>query len=312
MTDTAPGSFSGQVLLARPSEGSHGYRRAVAMLLAAAVCWGAGNVANKTLLSDIGPLTALTLRLAVAALVILPFLKTERAGRLSMSSITSVVPLTAAFILASAFQQMAYRWTTVTNVGFLANTCTVLTPLVAWLIMREGMERRVIGAAAVTFVGAGLMTGASPEAGLSMNAGDACALASALFYAVGAVLVGQHLMRHGLPVMTTFVQFVVSAVFVAPFALWVEHPTVQGIVAAGPEILFLAVFSTAGAFLLMTLAQRHISAPVAVMVVSLESVVGAAGGVILLGESLSPARQAGALLILAAVTMAVMPKPTRA
>lgn len=45
----------------------------VLMLLLAAFFWGSGNVANKTVLTDIDPWTAVVLRCLVAVLVLAPF-----------------------------------------------------------------------------------------------------------------------------------------------------------------------------------------------------------------------------------------------
>ena len=51
------------------------------MLVAAAAFWGSGNIARKTLLEDIGHLTALALRGTIAALIVLPVLSFDRERR---------------------------------------------------------------------------------------------------------------------------------------------------------------------------------------------------------------------------------------
>ncbi len=120
---------------------------AIAMLLVAAFFWGAGNVANKTVLAHIDAFTAVTLRCGLAALVILPFARAEtNAPRLPgwLGSAAAVALLFAASLI---LQQMAYQWTSVTNASFLVNTCTVLTPLLAWALLSERQSKRIIFAA---------------------------------------------------------------------------------------------------------------------------------------------------------------------
>jgi drug/metabolite transporter (DMT)-like permease len=80
-------------------------------------------------------------------------------------------------------------------------------------------------------------------------------------------------------------------------------PTTTDVVAAWRELVFLGIFSTAAAGTLTTVAQRHVSAPVTAILVSLESVFGAVGAYLLLGEQTPVAGLVGAVLIFGAVGM---------
>jgi uncharacterized membrane protein len=135
---------------------------AILMLLAAAFFWGAGNVANKTVLTHIDAYTAVSLRCALAALVILPFLRTETRVVRAPGWLGSAATVGLLFAISLIFQQTAYRWTSVTNASFLVNICTVLTPLLAWAILNERQPIRVIVAAGITLGGAALMSGVDP------------------------------------------------------------------------------------------------------------------------------------------------------
>jgi threonine/homoserine efflux transporter RhtA len=137
-------------------------------------------------------------------------------------------------------------------------------------------DGKVVLAALITLVGAWIMCGGALLAP-AINPGDLAYLISAAFYAGWAIALGHHAMRYGRPLMTAAVQFAVTAVASAPLALALEGPTLAGVVAAGPEVLYLAVFCTAGACVLTTIAQRHVPASVTVILLSLlESVFGAA------------------------------------
>lgn len=276
----------------------------VIMLLLAAAFWGSGNIANKTLLADIGPITALALRGAIAAVIVLPFVKMDRAPCLVPGYWFSAARVSGLFLAAAAFQQAAFQWTTVTNAGFLVNTCAILTPLLAWVFLKERPDGKVVVAALITLAGAWMMCGGAMLASV-INPGDLACLISAAFYAGWAIALGHHAMRYGRPLMTAAVQFAVTAVVLAPFALSFERPTLAGVVAAGPEVMYLAVFCTAGACVLTTIAQRRVPASVAVILLSLESVFGAAAAFVILDERPAVAVIAGGVLMLLAVLVAV-------
>jgi drug/metabolite transporter (DMT)-like permease len=142
--------------------------------------------------------------------------------------------------------------------------------------------------------------------GFTINPGDLACLVSALFYAGWMVAVGQHVLRHGRPLASSAVQFGLTAALMVPLVLAYEAPTLSGVAAAWRELLFLGVFSTAAACTLTTLAQRYVSAPVAAILVSMESVFGALGAYLLLGEQTPAAGLLGAALIFGAVVMTAL------
>jgi drug/metabolite transporter (DMT)-like permease len=133
------------------------------LLLLAAFFWGAGNVAQKTVLDDLPPLTTVGFRCLIGALVILPALRWEPAGRRwpTHRDIRRIVLVAILFAAAIVTQQTAYGGTSVTNASFLVSTTTVLTPLAAWLLRRERPAPVVWIAVAAALVGAFLMGGAS-------------------------------------------------------------------------------------------------------------------------------------------------------
>jgi drug/metabolite transporter (DMT)-like permease len=276
----------------------------VLMLIGAAALWGSGNIANKTLLDDIGPFTALALRGCIAAAIVVPLMKYDRDLSDARGFYLSALWVGVLFVAAAAFQQAAYQWTTVTNASFLVNTCTVLTPLLAWVFLRERPTGPIVVAALVTLCGAWLMCGAAALAPV-LNQGDLACLISAVFYAGWAIALGRHAVRYGRPMTTAVVQFALTGIVLAPVALALEAPTLTGIAAAGAEVIYLAVFCTAGACVLTMIAQRQVSASVAVVLLSLESVFGAAAAFVFLTERPSFDVLAGGVLVLVAVLVAV-------
>jgi drug/metabolite transporter (DMT)-like permease len=283
--------------------GPMGPPMAMMTLLLAALCWGAGNVANKTVLDTIGPMTAAAGRAVIATVVIAPFALHE--VKASRGWCASAVVVSLFFATGLALQQVAFQTTTVTNAGFLVNTCSIMTPLFAWLLLGERAPRRIVYAAGVTLIGAFLMTGAGFSLA-AMNRGDLICLASAAFYSAWMVLLGQHLRRFGGPYTICAAQFAVAACGLAPMAFGVERPTTIQLIHALPELLFLGVVSTGFAFLLQTRAQQHVSSSIAGVIVSAESLFGAVMAYLWLGERTPLSGLIGGALILAGIIAAAV------
>jgi drug/metabolite transporter (DMT)-like permease len=272
------------------------------MLLMAALCWGAGNVANKTVLLHLGPITVVGLRCLIASTVLAPFILRKDLGRGDAPWLGSAVALALLFAAALLLQQIAFQSTTVTNASFLVNTAAILTPILAWITLGCRPGPWVSCAAGLSLVGAFLMAGASLTLA-DYNRGDLICLVSAAFYAAWVVALGQHAVTHGRPLPTALIQFAVGAAVALPLGLWTEAPTLPALRAAAPDLLFLGVVSTAFAFGLMTAAQRYVSASSAAVLTSAESLFGALGAYILLGERTPAVALTGAGLILLGIVL---------
>ncbi len=277
-------------------------RWAVWMLLFAAFLWGSGNVANKTMLQDIDPWTSMLLRSAVAAAVLLPLAVRELRYGSARRWLKSCALPSALFALALGLQQWGYQTATVTNASFLVNAACVLTPLFAFVVLRERLTFAMWAGTFVMLAGAYVMSGASTSLA-EVNKGDVLCLMSAAAYAAWAVALGQHAMRHGRPVATTLVHCLTSSVVALPFATSVWSADAAPLLAAAPEVLYVGVFSTALAFLLMIAAQSRVSASVAVVLTAAEGLFGAAGGILILNEVPGATTVIGALLMLAAIAV---------
>jgi drug/metabolite transporter (DMT)-like permease len=288
-----------------PSRNGHAMTRlgASATLLLAALLWGSGNVANKTVLDHIDPLLAVALRCCFAVLILAPLaLRDIRVPR-AAGWLQSACTVTAFFAAAMALQQYAFADTTVTNAGFLVNTCSMLTPILAWVLLGERAPRGLVLAAVITLAGIFLMTGGHWSFA-TMRGGDVISLGSAACYAMWMVLLGQHLQRFARPVLICAFQFGASGIGLLALALVNAQPELPQLAAALPDLVYLGVISTGLAFLLQARAQQHVSASSAAVIASAESLFGAAGAYLLLGERTSATGFVGAGLILCGIGMA--------
>jgi drug/metabolite transporter (DMT)-like permease len=270
------------------------------LLLLAAFFWGTGNVAQKTVLDDLAPLTTVGFRCLIGALVILPLLRRELVGRqrLAGRDLRGMAVVAILFAGAIVAQQSAYGGTSVTNASFLVSTTTVLTPLAAWLLRRDRPTLVVWVAVAAALSGAFLM-GATSLATLAW--GDIVCVVSAALYSVWFVVLGEVVIRTGQPVMMTTVQFALTGAACLAAGLLVEPIDVDRLIAALPELLVLGVLSTGVAYALQAVAQQYTSASEAAILTSAESVFGALGGMVLLAERPTLAATLGAGLIVIAI-----------
>jgi len=274
--------------------------RANLLLLLAAVLWGIGNIAHKTILDHLDAISVVGLTCLIGGLLTLPFIRAEITAYPGPGWSRSVVRVSALFALGVVLQQIAFVSASVTNASFLISTTTVLTPLFAWFMVRERPGPGVIVATGMTLTGSFLLSG-----GLSGTAGigDAIALLAAAAFALWTVELGRHVKSFRRPFTTATAQFLGTALLVLPLSLARGDIHLPAVVAAWPELLMLGVFSTAVAFCLQTHAQRYTTANHAAVIVSSECVFAAIAAAAWLGERLPPQGVAGASIVLAGVLL---------
>ncbi|WP_084637074.1 DMT family transporter [Mesorhizobium sp. WSM3626] len=275
------------------------------LLLFAAALWGFGNVAQKTVLDHLDALSAVGLRCMVGGLLVLPFVLTERrqpAGAAHFSSLARVVALFAVSIM---LQQFCYLGATVTNASFMISTATVITPLAAWLLVGEPPTAGLVVAAGSTVVGCLFLSGG--VAGFS--GGDLTALLSAGCYSLWAVELARHMHAHARPFTAAAAQFLATAALALPLGAMQGNLSFSAASEAGPELVVLGVFSTAIAFGIQIAALRFTSASHAAVIVSAESIFGALGAAIFLGEQCSAVGALGAAIILGSILSVAISPP---
>ncbi|AZV22047.1 MULTISPECIES: DMT family transporter [unclassified Mesorhizobium] len=271
--------------------------RANLLLLFAAALWGFGNVSQKMVLVHLDALSAVGLRCLIGGLLVLPFVLMERRLPLGPDYFSSLAKVCALFAISITLQQLCYLGASVTNASFLVSTATVMTPLAAWFLVGERPTASLTVAAGLTVVGALLLS----DGIAGFSSGDLTAVLSAACYALWAVELGRHMQVHARPFTAAATQFFGAAAFALPLGAMQGNLSLAAAFAAGPELAILGVFSTAIAFGIQTVALRFTPASHAAVIVSAESVFGALGAAIFLGERSSSASALGAAIILGAI-----------
>lgn len=279
------------------------------MLLLAAIIWGVAFVFQKQAMEHIGPNTFIAARGFLAALTLLPFALVE-SGRVAgalPAGLPGIAMLAGfAFFLGALFQQIGLITATVSNTGFLTALYVVITPFVAWMAIGQRPTATVWAAVALSFAGTWLLGGGTLA---GFGQGDGFVAVCALFWAVHITIVG-HSSRFGRPVAFTAIQFVTVGALGLAAALLTETTTRAGLAAALPSIAFVGVLSSALTFTLLAMAMKHTSTAEATIIVSLETVIAAIAGALMLGERLSLVAWIGAGLMLAAILLVQLRAPS--
>lgn len=278
--------------------------QATALALLAALAWGVGNVAQKTILEHLDGWAAAGMTSLVGAVILLPLMLREGRRPLppSRGSLPLLLWISLLFTSASTVMQFGYGMTTVTNAGFLVNTAAVLTPILAWAFLSQRPPLAIWPASLSALAGIFLMAGASWS---GLTSGDVLALLSATGFAVWTLAVGHYVMRYRRPVLMTVMQLTVCGVLCGVAGASLKSlPSTEALISALPEILFMGLVSKGLAYVLMAVAQQHAPATTVAILVSAEAIFGALIAAIILGETLSPLRGIGGLCIILGVVIA--------
>ena len=150
--------------------------------------------------------------------------------------------------------------------GFITGMFVVLTPVMAWLILRRRTNLATWLAVLLAALGLGLLS----LHGWAVGKGEALTLACAIFFAIHIVGLGEWSSRHDVYALTLLqltTVGVVSLVAAAPGGI--DLPPDGGVWAT---IALTAVLATALAFVVQTWAQSLVSATRAAVVMTMEPV----------------------------------------
>jgi drug/metabolite transporter (DMT)-like permease len=280
--------------------------RSHSLLLLAAFVWGVSNVSQQDVLKYIGPITTVGLRCLLASIVILPLVwQTKqhlpnifRTGKL----LAFVTALT--FCVAVCLAQIGIGYTTVINTSFFINTWTIMTPICVWVLQRVRPAKLMVPAGGLALAGTFFMTGGQLD---SLNIGDVLCLLAAFVYSMWAVCLTEFVRKFEAPFLISFFQFLFSGTVCVVFGLMNEPFDLQLFPEAIPDLIILGVFSTGLGYVLQAIAQAKVSASTGAVILSMEAIFGALGGVLLLGENFTTMTFFGAALIFSAVVLVQIP-----
>ena len=272
------------------------------LLLVTALIWGTAFMFQSISASLIGPFLFNGSRFILGGLVILPFLfkKDEQNDQRKMWQ--SGIVLGIIMFIAPNLQQFAMIDTSAGKAGFMTSLYIVLVPLLAFILQKKRIGKKLILALALALVGLYMLCGAS----LDLKVSDLSLILCAFFFAL-QILVVAHYVKWVNPLKMSCLQYLIAGILSLIAALILEDFNGLNYLKALPSILYTGIFSTAIAYTLQTVGQKSVDATVASIILSLESVIAALTSFFFLGQSLSYKEIIGSILMFMAVILSQLP-----
>ena len=291
------------------------------LLLLTALIWGSAFVAQRMGTVLVGPFTFNAMRLLIGGLVLTPCAllfdrKNEKQKRKSYTKeeiaknkkvlILGGVTCGGILCVASTFQQAGMSSTTAGKAGFITALYIILVPLLG-MFLHKKISRMVWGGVILSAVGLYLLC---IKEGFTIERGDFLVLMCALFFALHILAIDYFSPRVN-GVKMSCIQFWIAGGISFILMFLFEKPQFGAILSCAVPILYVGILSNGIAYTLQILAQKDISAAVASLLMSLESVFAVVCAWIILGEVLSVRELIGCVLVFAAVILSQLPENKR-
>jgi drug/metabolite transporter (DMT)-like permease len=280
-------------------------------LFLVAVVWGSAFVAQRTGMEQVGPFTFSAARFALGGLTLLPVQRWHRLRRLAGAESPPSFPLQGRDLRAgsllglllfggASLQQIGLVHTTAGKAGFITGLYVIIVPLLLAVVWRERVGWGSWLGATLAVAGLFLL---SVQAGFRLAPGDGWVLAGAVVWALQIIAIGRVAPGRD-PLRLALVQYLVCALLSLFLALAFEWETWGGVLQAGPALLYAGVLSVGLGYTAQLVAQRYTTPAHAAIILSMESLLAALFGWLLLGETLTARQLLGCGLMLAGMLLA--------
>lgn len=285
------------------------------LLLLTATIWGVAFVAQSVSMDYVGSFTFNAVRNLIGAVVLLPVIwflnrnKSEKPmpAHLKRESrrtlITGGVACGVLLCLASNFQQMGIKYTTVGKAGFITACYIVIVPVIG-LFLKKSCGPFIWAAVVLALIGLYLLC---IQDGLSIGKGDLLVLICSLLFSLH-ILVIDHFSPLTNGVKMSCIQFLVCGILSGIPALLFENPNLSGILDAWVPILYAGVMSCGVAYTLQIVGQKGMNPTVASLILSLESCISVIAGWLILGQRMSSRELIGCIIMFCAIILAQLPQ----
>ena len=278
------------------------------LLLFASLIWGAAFVAQSMGMEHIGPFTFMAIRSFIGSLSLMPviLLQNRRKKRLGLPDKAQLrsrrTLMRAGFLcgilltVAANLQQFGIYYTSVGKAGFLTALYILMVPI-AGIFM--GKRPRPALWPAIGLAAAGLYL-LSIRGDFSIDPADLLLIGGAVVF-TAHILAVDHYSPKVSGVALSCLQFLVAGVLSSVAMFLFERPNIPDILSAWLPLLYAGVLSSGVAYTLQIIGQRLTTPTMASLLMSAESVFALVGGMLLLGESMTPREALGCGLMFIAI-----------
>lgn len=265
------------------------------LLVLTAAIWGFAFVAQRVGAEYLGAFTFNGIRFILGSLSLIPLiciLKSKSSA--DRKYIIKAGIIAGLFLFAGAnLQQYGMAYTTAGKGGFITSLYMVLIPLISMCMGEKTDKYTWIG---VIFALTGLYLLCVNEE-FKIEMGDFVILLSAFFWA-GHVLVIDHFIKRVDSLTLSSIQFFICGILSIVVAVVLREPfSVNAVKGALVPLCYGGFLSVGVAYTLQVVAQKNAKPSHAAIILSLESVFGAIGGMLLLDEKMGIKGVFGCLLI---------------
>lgn len=268
------------------------------LLLLTALIWGSAFSVVKNTLDSFPPAALIAMRYTIASAITAVVFRRHLRGISRMDVLRGAL---VGLLLSTAYivQTVGLQYTTAGKNAFLTTVYVLLVPFGSFVLFRQRLHTANLIAAGMMLLGIGLLSLDGQSGGL--NGGDMLTLVCGAFFA-GHIIAVERCQRSTDAYALIVLQFAFSAAFAFLYHLLFESAVPLSFNAGSVGgLLYLAVFSTTIAMSLQNIGQSMAPASHAAILLSLESVFGAAFSCLLLGETLTVRMGLGFAVIFAAL-----------
>lgn len=281
------------------------------MLLVTAAIWGFAFVAQRVAMDHMGPFSFNAVRFLLGAVSLLPLIwffsrkKNIATTTATKTSIWLAGGVAGAILfIAAALQQVGLLYTTAAKAGFITGLYMILVPFLGLFLSHVTGLNAWLGAL-LALVGLYLL---SINADFSMSRGDFLMFVGAIFWACHILWI-DFIGRRVDALQLSAVQFLACGLLSSVMAFWQEIPTLASVLLAWPAVLFASFISVGLAYTLQVVAQKKAKPAHAAIIMSMEAVFAAVGGVVFLDESLPMRGWIGCGLMMTGMLLSQIPLP---
>ena len=283
------------------------------ILLLTATIWGVAFVAQSVGMEYIGPFTFNAIRCVLGGLVLIPVIlvlkKKKETGAENQEKEdkktlwTGGIACGVILCIASNLQQFGIMEASVGKSGFFTALYIVMIPVIGIFIgKRPGIKLWFCVALAVV----GMYLLCMKDGSFTIERADIMLLLCALAFSVH-ILVVDYFSPKVDGVKMSCIQFFVCGVLSAVGMLFTETPDISNIQAAWMPLLYAGLLSCGVGYTLQIVGQKGINPIIASLIMSLESVISALAGWVILGQVLSLKEIIGCVLMFVAIVITQIP-----
>lgn len=279
-------------------------------LLLGAFIWGTAFVAQSIGSNDLNALSFNCIRNFIGVIALLPVMGWKlHSSKKSIKEVFTKKLLLGGLIcgialcVASNFQQMGIEQSTVGKSAFITALYIVLVPLMGLFFKKKVPAKVWLGVILATI---GLYLLCMKNEALVLSTGDIYLLLCAFFFTIQITAI-DYFAPNMDGVALSIVEFFVTGVLSGIGMLFTEVPSWSQISAAAIPLLYTGILSSGVAYTFQIIGQQHLSASVASLIMSLESVFATLAGWLILKEVLSTQELVGCGLVFAAVLLSQIP-----